>query len=108
VQTRLAALAALLLASAFPSVVYPQAPPGQPYIQIPIPIPIPGMPQAAPPPPERREHDREWWEHCQRLRHEERELHERLAYTPPYSEERQRLEHRLREVRYERESCGER
>jgi hypothetical protein len=26
-----------------------------------------------------------------------------LAYTPPYSEERGRLEHRLREVHYERE-----
>lgn len=28
-----------------------------------------------------------------------------LAYAPPYGEERQRLEHRLREVHYERERC---
>ena len=108
-KTSFAVLTALLLASAFPPVVYAQpAPPGQPYIQIPIPIPIPGMPQAAPPPPEPRERDREWWEHCEHLRHQERELHERLAYAPPYSEERERLEHRLREVYYERERCGER
>ena len=84
-KTSFAVLTALLLASAFPPVVYAQpAPPGQPYIQIPIPIPIPGMPQAAPPPPERRERDSEWWEHCEHLRHQERELHERLAYAPPY------------------------
>ena len=37
-----------------------------------------------------------------------RELHERLAYAPPYSVERERLEHRLREVHYEREWCGKR
>jgi hypothetical protein len=48
------------------------------------------------------------WEHCDRLRHQERELHERLTYAPPYSEKRERLEHRLREVHYERERCGER
>jgi hypothetical protein len=107
VKTYFAVLAALLLANAFAAAVYAQpAPPGQPYIQ--IPIPIPGMPQAAPPPPERREHDREWSEHCEHLRHQEHELHERLAYAPPYSEERERLEHRLREVHYERERCGER
>ena len=108
-KTSFTVLALLLLASAFAPAVYAQpAPPGQPYIQIPIPIPIPGMPQAAPPPPERREHDREWWEHCDRLRHQDRELHERLAYAPPYGEERERLEHRLREVRCEREWCRER
>ena len=107
-KTSFAALAALLLTSAFPQAIYAQAPPpGQPYIQ--IPIPIPGIPGVAPPPrPEGREHDREWWEHCEHLRHQEHEIRERLAYAPPYGEERERLEHRLREVHYERERCGER
>jgi hypothetical protein len=31
-----------------------------------------------------------------------------LAYAPPHGEERGRLEYRLREVRYERERCGDR
>jgi hypothetical protein len=30
------------------------------------------------------------------------------GYAPPYSEERERLEHRLREVHYEREQCWRR
>jgi hypothetical protein len=99
-----AALAALLLASVFPlTEVYAQAPPpGQPYIQ----IPIPGLPGVGPP---RREepggYDREHWEHCERLRDREHELRDRLAYAPPYGEERERLEHRLREVHYDRERC---
>ena len=38
----------------------------------------------------------------------EHELRDRLAYTPPFSEERGRLEHRLREVHYEREQCWRR
>jgi hypothetical protein len=97
---------ALLVMGALPPAIHAQAPPGQPYIQIPIPYPIPGVPQAAPPPrPDWREHDREWWEHCEHLRHQEHEIRERLAYAPPYSEERERLEHRLREVYYERERC---
>lgn len=119
VKTSFAALAALLLASAFSQAVYAQyppptqpyqaPPPGQPYIQIPIPVPIPGIPGVAPPPrPEGREHDREWWEHCERLRDQEHELHERLAHAPPYGEDRERLEHRLREVHYERERCRDR
>ena len=97
---------ALLVMGAFPPTAYAQAPPGQPYIQIPIPFAVPGMPQTAwPPRPEPREHDHEWWEHCEHLGHQEHELRERLAYTPPYSEERERLEHRLREVYHEREWC---
>jgi hypothetical protein len=106
VKTSLAALAALLLTSAFPQAVYAQyPPPGQPYIQ----IPIPGIPGAAPPPRrDERDYDRERWEHCERLREREHELRDRLAYAPPYSEERERLEHRLREVHYEREQCWHR
>jgi len=98
-----AVLAALLLTGAFAHAVYSQVPPGQPYIQIPIPMPV--MPQAVPPRPERREYDRGWWEHCEHLRHREHEIRKRLAYAPPYSEERERLEHRLREVDSERERC---
>ena len=98
-----AALTALLLANACPQTAYAQyPPPGQPYIQ----IPIPGIPGVAPPPRrDERDYDRERWEHCERLREREHELRDRLAYAPPYSEERGRLEHRLREVHYEREQC---
>jgi hypothetical protein len=105
VKTRLAALTALLLANTFPQAVYAQAPPGQPYIQ----IPIPGIPGVAPPPRrDERDYDRERSEHCERLGEREHELRDRLAYAPPYSEERERLEHRLREVHYEREQCWHR
>jgi hypothetical protein len=96
---------ALLVISAFASAIYAQAPPGQPYIQIPIPFAVPGVPQTAPPP---RERDHEWWEHCEHLRHQAHEIRERLSYTPPYSEERERLEHRLREAYRERERCPDR
>jgi hypothetical protein len=102
VKTSLAALTALLLTNAFPQPVFAQAPPGQPYIQ----IPIPGIPGVAPPPRrDERDYDRGRWERCERLRDREREIRERLAYAPPYGEERERLEHRLREVHYERERC---
>jgi Winged helix-turn helix len=33
-----------------------------------------------------------WREHCEHLRDRKHELRDRLAYTPPYSEERGRLE----------------
>jgi hypothetical protein len=36
------------------------------------------------------------------------DIRDRLAYAPQYSEERERLEHRLREVHYEREQCWRR
>lgn len=102
----LAALFAVALASAFPQApIYAQGwPPGQPYIQIPIPR-IPGVG------PQRREepgYDRERWEQCERLRDREHEIRERLAYARPYSEERERLEYRLREVHYDRERCRDR
>jgi hypothetical protein len=47
----------------------------------------------------------ERWEHCERLRDGEHKLRDRLAFAPRYGEERERLEHRLREVDYERERC---
>jgi hypothetical protein len=50
-------------------------------------------------------YDRERWEHCERLRDREHNLRDRLAYAPPYGEDRARLEHRLREVHYQREQC---
>jgi hypothetical protein len=96
-----AALAALVIASGVPeTALYAQAPPGQPYIQVPIPQ-IPGVtPQ--PGPGRDQGYDRE---HCERLRDREHELRDRLADAPRYGEERERLEHRLREVDYERERC---
>jgi hypothetical protein len=100
-KIRFAAVAAFLLASAFPQLGHAQG-----YIQIPIPgIPGVGPP---PPPPQERGYDRGWREHCEHLRDREHELRDRLAYAPPYSEERERLEHRLREVHYEREQCWRR
>jgi hypothetical protein len=96
--------AVVSLASAFlPTAGYAQAPPpGQPYIQVPIPQ-IPGF--GPPPPRGEQNYDRERWEHCERLRDREHELRDRLAYASPYGEDRARLEHRLREVHYQREQC---
>jgi hypothetical protein len=96
---RLAALAALPLSIALSQAVCAQAPP---YIQIPAPW-VSGVG-----PQHREQWDRERWEHCEHLRHQEHEIRERLAYAPPYGEERGRLEYRLREVHYERERCGDR
>jgi len=97
------AVAAFVLASAFLQTAgYAQTPsPGQPYIQVPIPQ-IPGF--GAPPRGEQN-YDRERWEHCENLRDREHELRDRLAYAPPYGEDRARLEHRFREVHYQREQC---
>jgi hypothetical protein len=67
----------------------------------------PGSPPPPYPPPARYGEGQEYWEHCERLEHAQRELFERLQYTPP-GEERERLEHRLREVHEERESCPHR
>ena len=99
----LVALFAVALASAFPQApIYAQGPPpGQPYIQ----IPIPGIPGFGPQPRQEPGYDRERWEHCEQLRDREHDIRERLAYAPPYGEERERLEYRLREVHYERERC---
>jgi hypothetical protein len=97
------ALSVLLLASAFPQApAFAQAPPaGQPYIQ----VPVPGIPGVG---PERREEPGNYREHCERLRDREHDIRDRLAYAPPYGEERGRLEGRLREVRDERERCRDR
>ena len=100
------ALASLLL----PTPIYAQAPPaGQPYIQIPVPG-VPGFgqqPPGGPPGGSERGDYREFREHCERLRDREHDIRGRLAYAP-YGEERERLEHRLREVHVERERCRDR
>lgn len=79
-KLRFAALAALLIAGGVPqSSLYAQAPPGQPYIQ----VPIPGIPGVGQPPPEQRryqgEEDREHREHCERLADREHEMRDRMA-----------------------------
>ena len=94
--------AASLVSSFAPTAGYAQAPSPGPYIQVPIPQ-IPGF--GSPPPRSEQNYDRERWEHCERLRDREHELRDRLAYAPPYGEDRARLEHRLREVHYQREEC---
>ena len=58
-------------------------------------------------PPPRYGEEQAYRERCERLGHEEREIRERLGYTP-YGEERERLEHHLGEVRAEREQCERR
>ena len=97
-----AAFAAFLIVGGAPqTALYAQGPPGQPYIQVPIPQ-IPGI---TPQSPGNQGYDRDRWEHCERLRDREHELRDRLAYAPRYGEERERLEHQLREVDYQRERC---
>ena len=100
-KARFVPILAVALASAFPQApIFAQG--AQPYIQVPIPV-IPGF---GPQPRQEPSYDRERWEHCERLRDREHDIRERLAYAPPYGEERERLEYRLREVHYERERCG--
>jgi hypothetical protein len=100
-----AAFAALLLSSALPQPACAQAwSPGQPYVQ----IPVPWTPGAGGQHREEWDGDRGSREHCRHLRHVEHEIRDRLAYAPPYGEERGRLEYRLREVHYQRERCWER
>jgi len=100
-----AAFAALLLSSALPHAICAQTPPpGQPYMQ----VPMPWVPGVGPQRREQRDWDRERWEHCEHLRHQEHEIRERLAHAPPYAEERGRLEYRLGEVHYERGRCEDR
>ena len=79
-----AAFAALLIAGGVPlTALYAQAPPGQPYIQ----VPIPQIPGVTPQPRGDQGYDRE---HCERLRDREHELRDRLAYAPRCGEERER------------------
>src|SRR5215471_7149500 len=97
-KTRFVSLLTVALASAFPHApIFAQGPPPvQPYIQVPIPV-IPGFGSQ---PRQERGYDRERWEHCERLRDREHDIRARLGYAPLYSEERERLEYRLREVSY--------
>lgn len=89
IKVTFAALAALLIAGGVPlTALYAQAPPGQPYIQ----VPIPQIPGVTPQPRGDQGYDRE---HCERVRDREHELRDRLAYAPRHGEERERLEHRF-------------
>ena len=74
--------------------------PGPGYVPGPGYAPNPGY-QA---PPSRYGEDHAYWEHCQRLRHEEHELRGRLAYAP-YGPEREQLQYRLGQIHAERERC---
>jgi hypothetical protein len=62
----------------------------------------PGYPSSGYPAP--RYEGGDYREHCEALRHEAHELYERLEHTP-YGEDREHLEHRLREVDYQRREC---
>ena len=80
----------------------PVPPPAPPRTQYPPPAGYPA-PGYGPPPP-RYGGEQAYWERCERLRHEEHEIRDRLAYTP-YGEERERLQYRLGQVHAEREQC---
>ena len=69
--------------------------------------PQPGYPAPGYGPPPRYGEERGYRERCEGLRHEERELRDRLAYAP-YGEERERLQYRLGQVHNEREQCWRR
>jgi hypothetical protein len=58
-------------------------------------------------PPPRYGEAQAYRERCERLRYEEHEIRDRLAYTP-YGEERERLQYRLGQVHAEREQCWRR
>ena len=68
------------------------------------PGPAPGYPAPGYAPPPRYGEDHAYWERCEHLRHEEHEIHERLAYTP-YGPERERLQFRLGQIHTERGQC---
>ena len=69
----------------------------------------PGAPYPAPgyAPPPRYGQGQGYWEHCEHLRHEERELHQRLDYAP-YGPEREQLQYRLGQIHAERQQCPHR
>jgi hypothetical protein len=69
--------------------------------------PPPGYPAQGYAPPPRYSEEQAYWERCERLRHEERDLRGRLAYTP-YGDERERLQYQLGRVQAEREQCRRR
>jgi hypothetical protein len=102
----IASFGAILFACGFSPLALAQAQIGVPGIgqvtigQPPPPPPPPGYGYGQAPPSE-------YAEHCERLRHREHELRERVAYMP-YGPERARLEHRLQEVQEERDHCWRR
>jgi hypothetical protein len=69
--------------------------------------PQPGYPGPGYGPPPRHGEEEAYRERCERLRDQEREIRDRLAYTP-YGEERERLQYRLGQVHTEREQCWRR
>jgi hypothetical protein len=76
----------------------PYPAPGYP---VPPAYPAPGY---GPPPRYGYSEEQAYREQCERLRHEEHELRDRLGYTP-YGAERERLQYRLGQVHTEREHC---
>jgi hypothetical protein len=69
--------------------------------------PPPGYPAPGYSPPPRYSEEQAYRERCERLRYEEHEIRDRLAYTP-YGEERERLQYHLGQVHAEREQCWRR
>jgi hypothetical protein len=69
--------------------------------------PQPGYPGPGYGPPPRYGEEGAYRERCERLQDQEREIRDRLAYTP-YGEERERLQYRLGQVHTEREQCWRR
>ena len=69
--------------------------------------PAPAYPAPGSGPPPRYGEEQGYRERCEGLRHAEREIRDRLAYTP-YGEERVRLQYRLGQVHAEREQCWRR
>ena len=68
------------------------------------PSPGTGYPPPGYGPDYRRSEAQAFREHCDGLRSAEREIRDRLAYTP-YGEEREQLQYRLGQVHQEREPC---
>jgi hypothetical protein len=69
--------------------------------------PAPGYGSPGYGPPPRYAEEQAYRERCQQLRFEERDIRNRLSYTP-YGEERERLQYNLGRVRAEREQCRRR
>jgi hypothetical protein len=91
-RTLFVAVSAIFLASAFPlTAAHAQQGPA-------IQLQLPGGGQQ--PKEERRDE-----KHCEDLDHQERETRERLDRNPQ-GEERERLEHQLRDIRHEKEEQG--
>jgi hypothetical protein len=69
--------------------------------------PAPGYAGPGYGPPPRYSEGGSYGDHCRRLRHEEHEIRDRLAYTP-YGSERERLQYSLGRIQAEREQCWRR